>query len=229
MYRKSMQDGGDGIENVLLKLQAEIWHFFEKQDKGINILEVWLWRWDFAYFCEKKGFKNYTWVDIDDTYIAELKGKFKDFNFLASDIVDFLKDNSTTYDIIFMSHVFEHFNSDTANNTIKLIFNKLNKGWYWINYMPNADSPRACASRYIDITHQSIYNTNSFEQILFTNGANFSEIIHYNTLPAINPLIKRIFKLIHPLFLISTKVYYYGMWLMFPKIYTSEILTIMKK
>jgi hypothetical protein len=110
-----------------------------------------------------------------------------------------------------MAHVFEHLSPDIANRAIQLIFARLNKGGYWVNYMPNADSIRACGLRYIDITHQSIYNTNSFEQIIFSNDADFSEIIHSNTLPAINPYIKMIFKIIHPIFLTFTKIYYYGM------------------
>lgn len=150
-------------------------------------------------------------MDIDDTYIAQLKGQFADFTFLAADIVEFLEKSKDSYDIIFMAHVFEHLPLDTANKSIQLIYSKLNEGGHWINYMPNADSTRACALRHIDITHQNIYNTHSFEQILFMNEANFTKITHHNTLPAINPRIKMLFRLIHPIFLLLTKIYYYGM------------------
>jgi hypothetical protein len=74
--------------------------------------------------------------------------------------------------------------------------------------MPNADSSKACALRYIDITHKKIYNSHSFEQILLTNDALFTEIKHYNTLPSISPYIKFLFKIIHPFFLIATKIYF---------------------
>jgi len=78
--------------------------------------------------------------------------------------------------------------------------------------MPNADSYlNASTLRYIDITHKKIYNSNSLEQILLTNKIKFNEIQHFNTLPAVHPYVKYLFKIIHPIFLRATKIYFYGM------------------
>lgn len=229
MYRKSIEWNSNSSEYVFLKFQSEIGHLFKQRNRDISILEIGLWNGDFANFCFKNKFINYTGVDIDDTYISQLKSKYSNYSFIVSDIAIFLENNNVQYDIIFMSHVFEHLPEDVANQSTKLIYQKLNEWWYWINYMPNADSMKACALRHIDVTHQTIYNTNSLEQRLFMNDANFLEVNHFNTLPAIHPVIKSVFKIIHPIFLVFTKIYYFGMWLTFPKIYTSEILSIMKK
>ncbi len=95
--------------------------------------------------------------------------------------------------------------------------------------MPNADSPRAMTSRYIDITHQTLYNANSLEQILLTNGFIFSQVSHYNTTPAVHSFLKKVFHIIHPFFLLLTRAYNYGMGYMFPRVYTTEILSIITK
>lgn len=229
MHRKSIQEWWDSIENVSSKFRDEIWHLFQDKNKNIRILEIWIWRWDFAQFCRENDVVYYTWIDIDDIFVSHLQNRFEDFTFLMADIVEFLEKDEGKYDIIFMAHVFEHLPPDTANRAIQLIYEHLNNDGYWVNYMPNADSLRACGLRYIDITHQSIYNTNSFEQIIFSNNVDFSQITHFNTLPAINPYVKMIFKVIHPVFLTFTKIYYYGMWIIFPKTYTSEMLSILKK
>ena len=228
MYIKNIQNKEKNIKYHWHKLQKETWFIFNHLNKKINILEIGFWNWYFTYFCKKNRFKNYTWIDIDNTYMKQHKKEFKNYIFHKTDIIDFLQKNKG-YDIIFMSHVFEHLDEKQAKKAINLIYSALNKGWYLINYMPNADSFKAASLRYIDITHKKIYNSHSFEQIALSNNANFSYIKHFNTLPAILPFKKVIFQIIHPIFKIFTIIYFYWMWLMFPKIYTSEILSIMQK
>ncbi len=227
MYVKGMKEWHN-IKNVFAKLQDEMWHILDGFNKDAKILEIGFWKWDFAYFCHNKGFKNYTGIDIDDTFKKQNEKKFPEYIFSSDDIINFFAKN-TWYDVIFMAHVFEHLDEKEANETVSLIYSSLNEWWYWINYMPNADSSKACALRYIDITHKKIYNSHSFEQILLTNDALFTTINHYNTLPSISPYIKLLFKMIHPFFWVMTKIYFAWMWLIFPKIYSSEILSLMKK
>lgn len=227
MYAKWIKDWAN-INNVFAKLQDEVGNILDSLPKDAKILEIGFWKWDFAYFCHSKGFKSYIGVDIDDTFKEQNEERFPDYGFFTDGIATFFA-NNTWYDIIFMAHVFEHLDESEANKTVSLIYSSLNSWWYWINYMPNADSSKACALRYIDITHRKIYNSHSFEQILLTNDALFSKIHHYNTLPSISPYIKLLFKIIHPFFLLATKVYFTGMWLLFPRIYSSEILSVMKK
>lgn len=197
-------------------------------DRTAKILEIWYWSGTFASYCYNKWFTNYVWVDLDDSFAEHNKNKFPNYNFLQWDINNFLS-NWDKYDIIFMAHVFEHLNKDQADETVKLIYKSLNEWWVWINYMPNADSLRAPTLRYNDITHKTIYNANSFLQIILSNDINYSQINNKNTIAAVSKISRTMFKIIHPIFVLLTIIYYLWMWVMFPKIYSSEMLTIMKK
>lgn len=214
--------------HIFSKFNDEIWQYIDWLSPNANVLEIWFGKWDFARYCHQKKVKNYTWIDIDDTFLEENKQKYRHYNFSCDTIENFL-DKNQKYDCVFMSHVFEHLDDEQANTTVQLIYKSLNTWWCWINYMPNADSTKACALRYIDITHKKIYNAHSFEQILLANNANFWIIRHYNTLPSISWNVKIIFRLVHPIFLLFTKIYYTWMWMIFPNIYSSEILSVMKK
>lgn len=125
MYRKSIENNISNSENVFFKFQSEIGKYFHDQNKDIKILEIGLGNGDFAHFCKENGFVSYTGIDIDDAYIEQLQSKFPDYTFLVADIVDFLKENTTQFDIIFMSHVFEHLRTDIANQSVSLIYQKL--------------------------------------------------------------------------------------------------------
>lgn len=227
--RKNIKKSQTIRYNSTYKYENELGKIFKYLNKDVKILEIWFGSGNFTYFCKENRYKNYTWIDIDNTFIEEHKKEFKDYNFFQEDIVNFLQKNKW-YDVIFMAHVFEHLNKTEAKDTIKLIYSALNEWWYRINYMPNADSYlNASTLRYIDITHKTLYNSNSLEQIILSNEVYFSKIQHLNTIAAIWPLIRIVFKILHPIFLWTTKIYFYGMWFSFPKIYTSEILSIMKK
>lgn len=215
--------------NFFDKYKNELGEIFKRLHKNSKILEIWFGQWNFIHFCKEQWFENYTWIDIDDTFIKQHEKEFKNYKFFNADIIDFLNNNKW-FDVIFMSHVFEHLDEKEANQAIMLLYSSLKEWWYWINYMPNADAYlNASTLRYIDITHKKLYNPNSLEQIILTNNVKFDKIQYFNTLPAINPYIKLLFKIIHPIFLRATKIYFYGMWFSFSKIYTSEILSIAKK
>lgn len=215
-------------KNTYYKLDDEIWNEINWFNDNIKILEIGYGGGSFASFCDKKWFKNYVWVDLDDCFAGQLKEKFPNYEFLQWDINAFL-DNGYKYDIIFMSHVFEHLDRNQADMAIKNIYKSLNKWWMWINYMPNADSFKATTARYNDITHKTIYNANSFEQIVLMDEVKYSELKNKNTIAAVSLPFRWIFKVINPIFVFFTKIYFLWMWYTFPKIYSSELLTIMKK
>ncbi len=214
------------IFDYYTKLTFDLKNFMDIFNEKSSFLEIWFWIWKFANFLKKKWITKYTWIDIDDTFLKINKNKFNNFTFLKSKFQIFLKNTNNKYDTIFTSHVFEHLDNKETSELIKLIFQSLKKWGVWVNIMPNADSVIWWVSwRYIDITHKTIYNINSFEQTIALENVNFKLIKHLNSYIWQN-FIKRI---IHLIFLFFTKIYYTSMWRTFPKIYTWEIISLCYK
>ena len=202
------------------------WDIFNWLDRNIKIIDLWSWFWRFTYFCQKEGFKNYLWIDIWDENLKLCKERFKEYDFLKCDIIEYLESlEDDSIDLFHMSHVFEHFTLDEWIKISKLINKKLKKWWIWLNIMPNADAYFwAISSRYVDITHKIIYTYLSFNEVLQLSGFNINLIEHRNYwyISKIKYLISGIFRKIFELFLIS-------LWYWKSKYYTTSLVTIIKK
>jgi hypothetical protein len=212
-----------------LKHKTNYWEKYLKYfNENANILEIWSWVWDFAYFCSQMWVKNYIGIDIDDYFFLRNKADFPKYKFIKTKFQDFLdKENNETiwYDVIYTAHVFEHLDEKERMEMIKIVYANLKKWWIWINYMPNADSTMFIArTRYWDITHKTIYNANSFTQLLNIAEIDY-EIEHFNSIP-----LTFLRRFIHRIFTFFTNIYF--LWMTgepMPKIYTLEMFTILTK
>lgn len=169
---------------------------------------------------------NYTWIDIDDFFFEENKKDFPNYIFIKSWFQEYFKHHQNEFDVIFVSHVFEHLDEHERNEMIFWIYQWLKMGGIWINYMPNADSIlKVWHLRYNDITHRTIYNENSFSQVI-NSITDWFNIENYNTYIWVKSWLRRI---IHLTSRFLTKYYYLSMGYTFPKIYTFEIISILTK
>jgi len=209
--------------NIHKYLKSNFWLIlWNLKDK--NILDIWCWLWTFTSFCYMNGVQNYTWIDLDNYSINFSKEKYPNYNFIHWDILN-NKDILNKYDIIFLSHVFEHIDLKDAEILSELIFRLLNKWWYWLNIMPNAWFIFSNYFRYWDITHKILYTDNSFNQILLKSWFNIENILHRNDI-LWQGFIKRIalnyiWKFFYKIFIL----------LIYPdiRIYTPTIISIIKK
>lgn len=191
----------------------------------LKVIEIWCWKWKFANFCKKSGVREYIWFDLDKEIILKNKKLFPKYEFSYSDIFEYLKDKNRSFDIVFMSHVFEHFEREGAQEIIKLIRNCLTERWTFINIMPNWWSLLyANWWRYNDITHTTLYTENSFTQVLMLNGFSIENIQHYNTVCP-NVWIEVIRKSLKQLIKFFVLLLGYP----FQRIHTFEIITTVKK
>jgi len=201
-------------------------NIFNKIDKNIKILEIWSWQWKFAYYLKNKWFKNYIWLDLDKNIINETKEKYKNYEFYNISALEYLKNKIEEFDIIYMSHVFEHFTLEEWIELSKLINASLKKWWLWINEMPNAQSIYyASYWRYNDITHKIIYTPNSFNQVLLKSWFKRWNLIHKNEY--IWTTLKN--KIIHKFFIFIHKILILWMWLILKEPYTFNLVSIIKK
>lgn len=224
-YQESINNKQKIFDNMEVQYRRELQEYLYKF-KDARVLEIWCGMWKFTNFCNKIWVKDYTWIDIDDYFFEENKKDFPNYNFIKIWFQEYLKNHKNEFDIIFVSHVFEHLDEKERIEMIECIYNWLKKNWIRINYMPNADSIfRLWTLRRNDITHKTIYNDNSFSQVIYDSGCNF-EIKNFSTYVYPKNTFNR---MVHLIFLFFTKIFYLGMWYPFPAIYTFEIISVLKK
>jgi len=224
-YQEAFLTKSKCYNDCYLQYKKDLKEYFMKL-KMPKVLEIWSWMWKFAYFCDKIWVKDYTWIDIDDYFFDENKKDFPHYLFIKTKFQEYLKDHQNKYDVIFVSHVFEHLDEKERGEMIRDIYSWLKNGWIRINYMPNADSAlRVWTWRRNDITHKTIYTENSFSQVIKSINNNFI-IKNVNTYVWVKSIFRRF---IHMLFLFFSKIYYLWMWYPFPKIYTFEMLSVLTK
>lgn len=181
------------IETILdkkkiLEYELNIWSFFRWIHSDIRVLEIGSGVGTFAMYCKKMNVKSYIWFDMDSEIVSVTQKNIPEYEFSDKDIFMYLQENKKTFDIVYMSHVFEHITNDKTHELATGIFESLKANWVWINIMPNAGSLfSAPFARYNDITHVSLYTYNSFNQILLPAWF-LNENIHHKNAVIVGPI-----------------------------------------
>jgi len=149
--------------------------------KHLKVLELGSGYGSFASLCKEFNV-DYTGIDMGQEGIKYCNTQYpqKNFRFIQSEIVSFLKNEENEYDLIFMSHVFEHLSVDDNTKVLKLIKKRLKKNGRFINIMPNPHAyfNALWVSPNCYLAHQHLYNTKDFSYLL--KNAGFKTIKHKN-------------------------------------------------
>ncbi len=227
-YIKFQYEYSDNLkspDDIIKKLSKDYYYMNKNYSKFLQhkkrILEIGPGYGRFAYLCKQNKLNKYVGVDISKEEIKLLKKLFSNYTFILKDIFIFLKDSKEKYDLIFMSHVLEHFTIKEQIKLLKLIKKNLIHSGLFINCMPNASAYfGAISSRYIDITHKVLHNEKSFTQLLKLCG--FNDINHYNMFIGRNIFASMLHKLFINIFNIIVKILGYDI----QKIYTASIISV---
>lgn len=130
-------------------------------------------------FLRQNGYNNLYGIDISQQQVD--KTKEKGLSADVYNIFDFLNNNSKKFDIIFAMDIVEHFYKEELFNFFSGMFNILNENGIIIIHTPNGDGLFSRHAIYGDLTHLTIFNSNSISQILRLSG--FEEIKCYETGP----------------------------------------------
>lgn len=224
-YQKQLKDKEKIFKGEYLKYKKDLNDYLNRFYDA-KILEIGCWIGKFSYFCDKIWVKDYTWIDIDDYFFEYNKKDFPNYNFLKIWFQEYLKEHKNEFDIIFVSHVFEHLDEKERMEMITGVYGWLREWWIRINYMPNWDNfLRFGMCRYWDLTHKSIYTNISFNQLVKSSNLPF-EIENFNIYIWVKNKFRRI---IHLIFRFFTKIYFLGMWESFPEFYTWEFINLLTK
>jgi 2-polyprenyl-3-methyl-5-hydroxy-6-metoxy-1,4-benzoquinol methylase len=130
-------------------------------------------------FLKSKEFTNVTGVDISEeqTAIARNRG----LNAITADVNDYLVQHSNEFDMIIMIDVVEHFTKLELLDLFKLIHYSLKKGGIVIYQTCNGEGLYPNQIMFGDMTHMTILNASSSEQLLRACG--FDNISFADTAP----------------------------------------------
>ncbi len=138
------------------------------------------------------GYGNVFGIDVSEEQIAYAQGKLGLRNCMCVDALEFLGDQSETYDAILLLDVLEHLDIAYAVDLCRAVHRALKPNGIFVVQVPNALSP-LCPHLYADITHQRAFTTDSVEQILRIGG--FGRFRHSATPPPVHgfkSLVRRV-------------------------------------
>lgn len=136
-------------------------------------------------FLKQSGFNNLFGVDISEQQI-EIARK-KGLNVEVQNVFEFFKINTKKYDVVFALDFVEHFHKNELLDLFSSINAILNENGIFIIHTPNGDGLFSQNHIFGDLTHLTIFNTNSLLQILRLTG--FNKINFYETGPAPKNLV----------------------------------------
>jgi 2-polyprenyl-3-methyl-5-hydroxy-6-metoxy-1,4-benzoquinol methylase len=131
-------------------------------------------------YLNKSGYKNVEGVDISEEQINVAKSL--GLNASVCDAFSFL-DNCQKYDIIFMLDFIEHFTKEEIITLMRKINKCINPGGVLILRTPNGNGIYPNNVIYGDLTHLTIFNSNSLTQLLKFSDFEFIEFYETGPIP----------------------------------------------
>ena len=138
-------------------------------DRQAKILDIGCGYGRYLTALDLGGYANVFGIDVSEEQIAYAQGKLGLRNCMCVDALEFLGDQSETYDAILLLDVMEHLDIAYAADLCRAIHRALKPNGIFVVQVPNALSP-LCPHLYADITHQRAFTTDSVEQILRIGG-----------------------------------------------------------
>lgn len=130
------------------------------------------------------NYNNTLGIDISKEQIEIAKSK--NHKVIQTDVFDFLRNTSDSWDIVFAFDFIEHFTKDELIHLMELIYNVLNKNGLIFLRTPNGQGIFPGQVIYGDLTHQTILNPNSLTQLLIQSG--FRQIYFIENSPVVKNL-----------------------------------------
>lgn len=121
-------------------------------------------------FLKEEGFDNLYGIDISEQQIEIAKNRGLQVE--ALDFFSLLKSNSKKFDIVFAMDIIEHLYKEELFDFFIGVDKLLNENGLFFIHTPNGDGLFPNHIIYGDLTHLTIFNSNSLGQILRLSGFN---------------------------------------------------------
>lgn len=166
--------------------QFKFWQYYFSEflpiNKNIKILDAGCGTGGFIYWLTKMGCENSIGIDISKELI-DLGNSLNIKNIKHVDIIEHLKINKNTYDIIFCRDVLEHFTKNEIIEVFSLFNSALKDNGKIIIQVPNGYSPNYGRIFYSDFTHETLFSETLLIQIANATGFKFVRVKEVNPVP----------------------------------------------
>lgn len=137
-------------------------------DRSAAIVDLACGRGWLVHFFMQLGYDNVWGVDISADQIAHAKQITN--NVIEDDILTFLEQSPTSYDLITGYDILEHLDRDEVLRFLSASFASLKPGGRLILQTPNAAGPWGGFYYFNDLTHETGLNPNSLRRLMYVNG-----------------------------------------------------------
>jgi len=137
-------------------------------DRSTPVLDIGCGSGQFLYFLRGEGYTNLLGLDLDPVQTEIARELKLDCRHLP--IMDHFAADSTTYGLVAMLDILEHFTREELFPLLEAVASRLAPGGKLIVSVPNADSPHAARAIYADITHEIAFTPTSLEEMMFCHG-----------------------------------------------------------
>ncbi|MDI6780841.1 MAG: class I SAM-dependent methyltransferase [bacterium] len=143
---------------------------FLPEDKNVSILEIGFGMGTFADYLIKKGYLNYSGIDIGKEAVDFVRDNITKNVQMIDDPLTFLKSSANTFDLIVMFDVIEHIRKDLQSEYLKAIRLSLKPGGIFLLKTENMSGLTGLYQSRMDYTHEYNFVETSLMQILKVNG-----------------------------------------------------------
>ena len=162
------------------------------QDHDAQIIDAGCGNGSLVYWLQKNGYRNAMGVDGSLDYLVAGQALGIQ-NLFVGNLVTYLAERPTSFDVIFLRDVLEHFDKKDVLSTLDICYQALRPGGRIVIQVPNGASP--CAGRVIygDFTHEFAFTQSSVSQLfLLAKFSNITVKSYYPYFPRLS--MKLLFK-----------------------------------
>jgi 2-polyprenyl-3-methyl-5-hydroxy-6-metoxy-1,4-benzoquinol methylase len=138
-------------------------------DLHVPILDIGCGAGHFLYYLKKKGYRNFTGIDLSPDNIELCKRNVTPTVQLA-DAFEYLLKKKSIYSVISANDVLEHIPKERVIELLELIYRTLKPGGILLLRIPNMSNPFSIQMRYRDFTHECGFTEKSIYQVLYIAG-----------------------------------------------------------
>jgi SAM-dependent methyltransferase len=169
-YISSGQAAGNGSARSVVRsssyfyYQKIIENYFPKEKKSA-IVDLACGSGLFIFCLQQSGYLNVIGVDISPEQVAAAHQLGLE-SVECADMSNFLKEKHSTYDVIILMDILEHFEKGELLALLDQVYDSLRENGTAVIHVPNAEGLFGMKVRYGDLTHENCFTQQSIRQVL---------------------------------------------------------------